>query len=116
MFVHDSRGSSIAVKVERLHFAVVQQMAAEEQSDKIVSDIEVQMKQRCGIKFIHVKKIAHIDIHQCLLNVDGDQRVNESRPRWWMVHFSSGDKNSHLLVQILMSMAYRLLFITGENA
>jgi len=35
-----------------------------------------------------------------------------------VVHFSSGDSNSGspLLVQIAMSVACRLLFITGENA
>ena len=32
-----------------------------------------------------------------------------------MVCFSSGDSGSPLLVQIVTSMARRLLFITGEN-
>jgi len=44
-------------------------MAAEGQSDKMVSDLEVQMKQRCVNEFLHVQKIALIDIHGCLLNV-----------------------------------------------
>ena len=51
-------------------------MAAEEQSDRIAPDTEVQMKQRCGIDFLHVENVALTDIHQCLLNVYGDQRVD----------------------------------------
>jgi len=34
--------------------------------------MEMHLKQRCGIEFLHVEKVAPIDIHQCLLNVDGD--------------------------------------------
>jgi len=35
----------------------------------------------------------------------------------WVVHFSSGDRGSEspLLVQIVMSMACRVLFITSKN-
>ena len=33
------------------------------QSDKMVSDMEVCMKQRCVIEFLHVEKMAPIDIH-----------------------------------------------------
>ena len=43
-------------------------MAAERQSDKMVSDMEEQMKQRRGVEFLHMEKIVSIDIHQCLLN------------------------------------------------
>ena len=39
-----------------LHFATVQQMAAEGQSDKMASDMEVRMKQRCVIEFLHAEK------------------------------------------------------------
>ena len=37
---------------------------------------------------------------------------------WWLVHFSSGDSNSGSppLVQICMSVASSLLFISGKNA
>jgi len=65
-----------------------------------------------------VEKMAPTDIHQCLLNVDGKQRVAVSTVRWWMVHFSSGDSDcgSPLLVQIFTSMECTLLFIAGENA
>ena len=48
-------------------------MVAEGQSDKITSDVEVLMKQRCVTEFFHAEKIAPTGIHQCLLNVDGDQ-------------------------------------------
>ena len=53
-------------------------MAAEGQSDKMMSDMEVQMKQRCVTEFLHAEKIAPTDIHQCLLNVYGDQTVKVS--------------------------------------
>ena len=36
-----------------LYFVCVQQMAAEGQSDKMVSDVEARMKQRCVISFMH---------------------------------------------------------------
>ena len=50
-------------------------MAAEGQSDRMVSDMEVHMKQRCGIEFLHAEKMAPIDIHLHLLNVYGVQMV-----------------------------------------
>ena len=58
-------------------------MTAEKQSDKMVSDIEVHMKQRCGTEFTHAEKMASTDIHRCLLNVYGDQIVDVSTVRWW---------------------------------
>jgi len=45
-----------------LHFTAVQQTATEGQSDKMVSDVEVNMKQRCVTEFLHVEKMAPIDI------------------------------------------------------
>ena len=56
-------------------------MAAEGQSDRMVSDMEVHMKQRCGTEFLHVEKMAPTDIHQHLLNVYGDQTVDVSTVR-----------------------------------
>ena len=56
-------------------------MAAEGQSDRMTSDMEVGMKQRYGIELLHVEKIAPIDIHQCLLNVYGGQPLNVSTVR-----------------------------------
>lgn len=38
-----------------------------------------------------------------------------STGRQWVVHFSNDDSGSPLLVQIFMSMACNLLFITEEN-
>ena len=57
------------------------QMAAEGQSDRMTSDMEVGMKQRYGTELLHVEKIAPIDIHQCLLNVYGGQPLNVSTVR-----------------------------------
>jgi len=37
--------------------------AAEGQSDKMVSDIEVHMKQNCGTEFLHEEKTAPIGIY-----------------------------------------------------
>ena len=55
------------------------------------------------------KKNAPTDIHQCLLNIYGNQQVDVSAVRLWVVCFSSGDSDSgHLL-------SYRF-FIRGENA
>ena len=66
-------------------------MAAEGQSDKMVSDMEVCMKQKYGIEFLHVEKVALIDIHQHLLNVYGDQTVGVSTVMLCVVHFSTGE-------------------------
>ena len=63
-------------------------MAAEGQSDKMVSDMEVRMKQRSVTEFLHVETIVPVDIHQHLLNVYGDQPVDVSTVRWWVVQFS----------------------------
>ena len=41
----------------------MQQMAAEGQSDKMVSDMEVQMKQRCVSAFFCAEKMALADVH-----------------------------------------------------
>ena len=91
-------------------------MAAEGQSDKIASDREACMKQRCVTEFLHEEKMAPTDIHEHLLNTDGDQPVDVGTVRQWVVHFISGDSGSPLVVQILTSTVCRLLFIAGENA
>jgi len=76
------------------------------------------MEQRCIIELIHAEKMVPTDIHQCLLNTDGDQPVDMSTVRWWVVSFSSGDSNSRspLLVQDIMDVTCRLLFIADEKA
>ena len=50
------------------------------------------------------------DIHQHLVNVSGDQTVDVSTVRLWVVHFSSGNTDSGLplLVQIFMNAALYL--------
>ena len=91
-------------------------MAAEGQSEKMASVIEVLMKQRCGIEFLHTEKTAPTDIHQHLQNTYADQTVDVSTVRQWVTHSSSGNSGSPLLVQIFMKVAQRLLFIAGKNA
>ena len=66
-------------------------MATERQSYKIMSDMEVCMKQRDVTEFSHVEKMTHIDIHRCFLNVYGDQTSDVSMVRQWLVHFRSSD-------------------------
>jgi hypothetical protein len=66
---------------------------AEEQSGVMASDVEVRTKQRCVIEFLHAEKIAPIEIHRRLLNVYGDQTVDVSTVRRWVLHFSSGDSD-----------------------
>ena len=46
------------------------------QSDKVVYDKEVRLKQRCVTKFLHEEKMAFTDMHQYLLNVDRDQTAD----------------------------------------
>ena len=80
----------------------MQQTAAEGQSDRMVSDIEVHMKQRCVTEFLREEKTAPTYIHQCLLNVYGDQTVGVKTLRWWVVHFSSGDSDGGSCLQALV--------------
>ena len=60
-------------------------MAAEGQSDKMASDMEVCTEQRCGTEFLHVDKMALTGIHQCLL-IPGDKTVDVSTVRCGGVH------------------------------
>jgi hypothetical protein len=46
-----------------LNSGAVRQITAEEQSDKMASDMEVRMKQMCVNEYLHAEKIAPIDIH-----------------------------------------------------
>ena len=55
--------------------------------------MEICMKQRCGIGFLNTEKVAPSYSHQHLLNVHGDQTVDVSTVRLWMVHFSSGNRH-----------------------
>jgi len=47
-------------------------MAAERQSDRMASDLQVCMKQRSSIEFFHAEKIVPIDIAWLLQNIHGD--------------------------------------------
>jgi len=40
-----------------------QQLTAVGQHDKMVSDMEVQMKQRCTVEFLHAEKTVPLDTH-----------------------------------------------------
>ena len=63
------------------------------QSDKMASDMEVCVKESCVTEFLHEEKMAPTDIRPHWLNVDGDQTVDVSTVRWWVVCFCSGDSN-----------------------
>ena len=76
-----------------LLYVSVLQMAAEGQSDTMVSDVEVHTKQRCVIKFFHGEKMAPTDIPLHLVSVYGEQTVNVSTLRWWVMHYSSEDSD-----------------------
>ena len=39
------------------------------------------------------KKTAPTDIHWLMLNIYGDQTVDVSTMRWWVVHFSNGNSD-----------------------
>ena len=71
----------------------------------MVSDMKVQMKQKGVTEFLQVEKMAPVSLHQCLLNVFGDQTVDVSMMRQCVVHFSSDDSGSSLLMQIFVKAA-----------
>jgi len=89
---YGSRGWTFPASIS-LNFVTMWQMTAEGQSDKMASDMEMRMKQRCVIEFLHAEKIAPNDIHWRLVNVYGDQTVDVSTVRWWVACFSSGDSD-----------------------
>jgi len=68
------------------------------------------------MEFLHTEEVVPIGIHQCLVNIYGDQTVDVSTVRWWVACFSSSKSRSPPLVQISVSAAYRLLFIGGDYA
>ena len=61
-------------------------MAAEGQSDRMVSDMEAYKQQKHRIEFLHVEKMAPTDTDQHLLNVDGEQTVAVAQwgGGWWV--------------------------------
>ena len=48
-----------------LYSVAVWQIAAEGQSDKMVSDMEVHVKQRCVTEFLHAEKMVSTDTLHC---------------------------------------------------
>jgi hypothetical protein len=52
--------------------------------------MKVRKKQRCVLDFLYARKIAPVDTHRRLLNVYGDQTVDVSTVRRWLLGFSSG--------------------------
>ena len=55
----------------------------------MASDMEVHTEQKYVTEFLHEEKMAPIDIHQWLLNIPGDQTVDVSPVRWWVMCFTA---------------------------
>jgi len=72
------------------------------------------VEQWCVTELLHVERMAST----VTPGDTGDQTMDVSTVRWWTVCFRSGDSTgrSSPLVQIFVIVAYRLLFIAGENA
>jgi len=85
---------------------------AAEKSDIMASDMEVRMKQRGGTEFPHAEEMAPTAIHQHLWRPNSGCEHSEGL----VILFSNYDSGAPLLVQLLMSEAYRLLFIAAKNA
>ena len=96
-------------------------MVVEGRSDEVVSYTEICRKQGLVIEFLHEEEMGSTDIHRHLLRVGGDQTVDVSTVRWWVVCFSSGNSNmkdkpcSRWSCRFL-SVACGLLFIIDQNA
>jgi len=61
-----------------LHFVAVPERAREGQSDKMASDLEVRLKQKCVTEFLHGGTITPTDIHLCSLSISEDQTAGVS--------------------------------------
>jgi len=93
MFTHNVRSRlNLSVNIP-LHFAAVWQMAAERQSHRMVSEMEVCIKQRCKTEFPHEENVAPTNIHWHLMNIYRDQTVDVSTVKLWVVHFSNADNS-----------------------
>jgi len=66
-----------------LHFVASVDKWQQKGSLTVVFDKEAHMKKKGVIEFLHAEEIAPIDIHQCLLNVYGDQTVHVSTVKRW---------------------------------
>ena len=98
------------------HVVAVWRMAAEGQSDRMVSDMEVWMEQRCDTEFFHVEKLAPINIHNtCWMFMETKQWM---WAQWGSGRCISAVANSDsvpLLLQIFTNASCRLLFFAGKN-
>jgi hypothetical protein len=80
-------------QVELVGYVAVWKKTVDEQSGRMASDMEVHIKQRCIIEFLHAEKNAPADNRRRSLNIYGDQTVDVSTVRWCTVNFSSGDSD-----------------------
>ena len=76
----DFTGMTAETECSLLNYHVID--GIEGQPDRMASDMEVQMKQRCETEFIHAEKMAPTDIHRHLLSVYRDQTVDGSTVKW----------------------------------
>ena len=98
------------------HVVAMWLMAAEGQSDTMASDMEACMKERCVTEFLHMEKIAPIDIHQHLMNMMETEQ-------WLWAQWGSGWCVSAVTVGhfwwcrfFASEESCRHLFIAGKNA
>jgi len=74
------------------------------------------------VELLCAEEMAPIDIHQHFVNIYGDQTVDVSTMRQWVVRFSNSNSavkdkpHSRQAMKIFMSAECRLLFIGGKNA
>ena len=71
-----------------LHFAAMWQTAAEGQSDRMASDMEVHMKQKCVTEFLHMEKMAYLStLAKCLwrpnCGCERSEAVGGAFQQWW---------------------------------
>jgi len=76
-------------------------MAAEWQSDTMVSDVEVQMKEKCGIVYLHAEKMAPLTFINACSMFRETKTVGVSTVRQWGVRFRSGDTNTKDKIHVL---------------
>ena len=97
-------------------------MAAEGQSDKMASDMEVQMKQKCVTEFLDVEKFC-THWHSSTLGehlrrpnsgCEHTEAVGAAFQQWWRQY--ERQAMFQTVMQSFMSTACRLLFMAGDNA
>jgi len=76
--------------------------------------MEVSMKQGCGIKFLHAEKIAPTEIDQRLVNVDGNQALDVSTVKQWVVFQQRWQRVTSTGADFY-EHGMQLLFITGKK-